>query len=200
MGRSRAHLLEMSNLRCLLNFQGGSSTPPLEFREDWAGDIKFGSHQHINGITVWVLWGADSETDFSVYDVLQRMPLGSTSREELWRKQMGRWSWAKNQPSQPQLIPQGAMEPMKWPVRVVLCVAEVARPLHSCLNQLLDIDYCQRDMDGMVALCSWGNPRKDWQLRLSTGSALSTWVVHPFPPLVVFKTVKLDELINHWMM
>lgn len=58
---------------------------------------------------------------------------------------MGRWRWAMNQRSQPQLIPREAMEP-KWPVRVVLREAEVARPLYSCLNHLLDIDNRQRDV------------------------------------------------------
>lgn len=66
---------------------------------------------------------------------------------------MGRWSWAKNQPSQPQRIPRGATE-LKWPVRVVLREAEVARPFHSCLNQLLDIGGSlqpRRSLQGLTA-------------------------------------------------
>lgn len=40
---------------------------PFEFTgEDWAGNTKFGSHQHLNGITIRVLWEAHSEADFSV--------------------------------------------------------------------------------------------------------------------------------------
>lgn len=52
-GKIKSSVLDVLNLRYLSHFQGDSWRHHFEFRgEEWAGDTKFGSHQHINGITV----------------------------------------------------------------------------------------------------------------------------------------------------
>ena len=85
--------------------------------------------------------------------------MSSTSlegRRELWWAMMHAW--------QPEMTTWEALE-LKWPVRVVLCEAEIVSPWCSCLNQLSNVDHLQKDMTsgeevlstaGRWSLSSWG--------------------------------------------
>lgn len=86
----------------------------------------------------WVLWEADSETEFHVYDVcwepLKSVPLGKVGRkQDLTKGKVELWYWTDNLS---QLNSQETLE-LKW----VVCWDEVTRPLKLHVDQQLHVDH-----------------------------------------------------------